>query len=144
MVIRGRIQEDRILEAVVPPQISFDRKRTSLPLDSAVAVSLWILFPFEAPGISLQSFLHRRRIDTEVGSFEFLNHFRKMEQMTLRGSFQHAQRARHEKTTLQCDPSGRALIQQYLISVNFLRQTDGFCFAPPQYQALIDSVRGSD
>lgn len=116
----------------------------SLPLDSAVTVSLWILFPFEALGVSLQSFLHERWINTEVGPFEFLNHFRKMEQMTLRGGVQHAKRARHDKTSLQCGLSGTALIQQYFISVNFLRQTDGFYFAPPQYQALINRIRGSE
>ena len=102
----------------------------SLALDSAVTISLWIPFPFEALGVSLQSFLHERGINTEVGPFEFLNHFREMEQMTLRGGFQNAQRARHDKTALQCGLSGTALIQQYFIGVNFLRQTDGFYFAP--------------
>ena len=116
MTIPGRVHLEALL---CRTQILFDPKRISLPLDSAVTVSLCILFPFEALGVSLQSFLHERWINTEVGPFKFLNHFRKMEQMTLRGGFQHAQRARHDKTALHppwrrlSTPSTRADVADY-------------------------------
>ena len=122
------------------------RDGCALPFDTWLAAwrSLRRSFTFEALGVSPQRFLHKDWVDAEVGPFEPFKHFRKFEKVSIGSRFQNPKRPRNCQPTFQGSRASTPIIQQNLIGVNFLSQTDGFHFASAQRQLLINPLRRPD